>query len=139
MIKLCYKEYPFKMNLKACKAFYDDTGLDLQTVFMKYIAACSATSEMTLVERLVYFSELYSREIATKALHALIKQEMDGVSLAELEDATYRVGWLQSERNDDISEPWPFVMLTTALDINEYFSGGADAKKTDTSDDSHQS
>jgi len=138
MIKLCYKEYPFKMNLKACKVFFDQTGLDLQTVFMKYIVACTDNRELPLMGRVVSFSEIYSRDIATKALHAVISQESDSVSLAELEDATYRVGWAQSTRDDDISEPWPFVMLDAALQINAYFAGGAEAKKTDTSEDSDQ-
>tara|TARA_R100000951_G_scaffold63787_2_gene53556 strand:- start:1401 stop:1808 length:408 start_codon:yes stop_codon:yes gene_type:complete len=135
MIKLCYKQYPFKVTLKACKAFFDQTGLDLQTVFMKYIVTCSKTTEMGLMERLVAFSELYPRDIATKALYVIIKQEQDGVSLAEVEDATYRVSWLISERDDDISEPWPLVMLDTALQINKYFSENSETKKTVTSEE----
>jgi len=132
MIKLCYKEYPLKMSLNACKVFFDKTGLDLQTVFMKYIAHCSNTSEMKLAERLVSFSELYTRDIASKALHAVIDEATDGIPLAEIEDATYRVGWFESANDDDISEPWPMVMLSTALEINNYFTSNTDVKKSDT-------
>ena len=132
MIKLCYKEYPFKISLKACKVFHDQTGLDLQTVFMKYIAVCHKTADMELTERLVFFAELYTRDIASKALHAVIDAETDGVSLAEIEDGTFRVSWIQSTRDDGISEPWPMVMLDTALQINDYFSNNLPVKKPDT-------
>ena len=132
MIKLCYKEYPFKMSLNACKVFFDKTGLDLQTVFMKYIAHCSNTNEMKLAERLVSFSELYTRDIASKALHAIIDEAIDGIPLAEIEDATYRVGWFENTKDDDISEPWPMVMLAAALEINNYFTSNTQVKKSDT-------
>ena len=129
MIKLCYKEYPYKLNLKACKVFFEQTGLDLQTVFMKYIVACSKTQGMSVMERLVYFSELYTRDIACKALHAIISQEKDGIPIDEIEDATFRVGWSINEKPDDMSEPWCMVMLNTALDINTYLSSGEPVKK----------
>lgn len=134
MIKLCYKEYDFKISLNACKVFYDQTGLDLQTVFMKYISFCSKTKDMSLMERLVAFSEVYSRDIASKALYVIIKEAQDGISLAEIEDATYRVSWLINTKDNDISEPWPLVMLDVALQINDYFVESADIKKMDTSE-----
>jgi len=135
MIKLCYKEYPFKISLNACKVFHDQTKLDLQTVFMKYIAHCHKTTEMELTERLVSFSELYTRDIASKALHVIINEAGDGVPLAEIEDATFRVSWIANIKDDDVSEPWPMVMLDTALQINSYFASNIQAKKTDTSAD----
>lgn len=135
-IKLCYKEYNAKISLKACKVFFDETGLDLQTVFMRYIAHCSKTQGMLLAERLVSFSELYTRDIASKALHSVIID--DNIPLAEIEDATYRVGWLESGRDDDISEPWAMVMLSTALQINDYFTKELAVKKLDTSDSSQE-
>jgi len=135
MIKLCYKEYPFKVSLAACKVFHDKTGLDLQTVFMKYIAHCHKTSSMELTERLVSFSELYTRDIACKALHAVIDAATDGVPLAEIEDATFRVSWIANVKDDDISEPWPMVMLNTALEINTYFASNIQTKKPATSAD----
>ena len=138
MIKLCYKEYPFKISLKACKVFYDNTGLDLQTVFMKYIAVCHKTAGMELTERLVFFSELYTRDVASKALHAVIDAETDGVPLSEIEDGTFRVSWIQSTRDDDISEPWPMVMLDTAIQINDYFANNINVKKSDTVADSQK-
>ena len=135
MIKLCYKEYPFKISLNACKVFHDQTKLDLQTVFMEYIAHCHKTTEMELTSRLVSFSNLYTRDIACKALHAIIDAASDGIPLSEIEDATFRVSWIANVRDDDISEPWPMVMLDAALQINDYFASNVQIKKTDTSED----
>ena len=135
-VSLCYKEYSFKINLKACKEFYDLTGLDLQTVFLSYICASVDSQEMSISHRLLHFSKLYSRDIACKALYCVIKQGEDGVSLEEIQDATFRVSWIPSERQDDQSEPWPIVMLMAALEINDYFSKELGVKKSDTSEPS---
>jgi hypothetical protein len=134
MIKLCYKEYSYKMSLKACKVFFEQTGLDLQTVFMRYIVACAESKDDSVMARMVRMSEIYTRNIACKALHAVISQEDKSIPLAEIEDATYRVSWMPNEKEDDISEPWPMVMLDLALQINEYFASGLSVKKTDTSE-----
>jgi len=134
MIKLCYKEYPFKISLNSCKVFYEQTGLDLQTVFMKYIAHCTKTKDMGLAERLVSFAELYDREVASKALHAVISAATDSIPLSEIQDGTYRVSWFDNAKDDDLSEPWPMVMLDVALQINEYFTSNTNVKKSDTSE-----
>ena len=135
-LKLCYKTYPFKINLKACKVFFELTGLDLQTVLMKYISVVSNTRDLSLNDRLGLLNELYTRDIACKAIHCLIKQDdkNNGVSIAEIEDGTFRVGWFQSDREDDLSEPWPMVMCDIALKINTYFVDELQIKKSDTSE-----
>tara|TARA_R110000851_G_scaffold13383_1_gene45820 strand:- start:393 stop:800 length:408 start_codon:yes stop_codon:yes gene_type:complete len=134
MIKLCYKEYDWKITQGACKSFFDKTGLDLHTVFGDYIDASIDTQGQTLIGRMQKFSKLYSRDIACKALHAIIYAANDEVKLIEIEDATYRVSWQLSDRPDDMSEPWPFVMLVTAFGINEYFNNNIPKKKADSSE-----
>ena len=134
MIKLCYKEYDWKITQGACKSFFDKTGLDLHTVFGDYIDASIDTQGQTLIGRMQKFSKLYSRDIANKALHAIIYAANDEIKLIEIEDATYRVSWQLSERPDDMSEPWPFVMLVTAFGINEYFNSNIPKKKADISE-----
>lgn len=129
LVKLCYKEYPFKISQKACKKFFEMTGLDLQTVFMKYISACVDTTGLDVTKRLIQFSELYSRDVACKALHCMIKEEDTSIPLAEIEDGTFRVSWIESKRDDDLSEPWPLVMLDVALQINTYFTENLNIKK----------
>ena len=129
MIKLCYKEYDWKISGGACKSFFDKTGLDLQTVFCDYIEASIEADGKSLLSKMQIYSRLYSRDIASKALYSIIKPVNDGVSIAEIDDATYRVGWIIRDRPDDLSEPWPFVMLDTAFKINDYFNANIPKKK----------
>ena len=120
MIKLCYKEYDYKISLAACKSFFDKTGLDLQIVLADYIRANMSEGNQTLLDRIVTLGKLYSREVVNYALHAVIKPCHDEVSIDEICDATYRVGWQLSDRPDQLSEPYPIVMLSLALDYNAY-------------------
>ena len=130
MIKLCYKSYEWKASNEACKHFFDKTELDLQAVFGDYIAACIDMPEGTgLFDQMQVYSKLHSRKTASIALHCLIKAVDQNISLDEIYDATYKVGWLISERPDDLSEPWPFVMLNTALEMNDYFNSNIPKKK----------
>jgi hypothetical protein len=131
--KLCYKSYPFKISQGACKRFFEQTGLDLQTVFLTYICKFHETSDLTVGDRLVMLSNLYSRDVACKAMYHIIKEEKDGVSMAELEDASFRVSWTASDRDDDLSEPWPLVMVGVGIQINDFFTEHLNVKKLDTS------
>lgn len=131
MIKLCYKEYDWKLTQGACKSFFDKTGLDLYTVFGDYIDASLNSQGETLIGRMQTFSKLHSRDIANKAFHSIISAENPDVKINEIEDATYRVSWQVSDRPDDLSEPWPLVMLSTAFAINEYMNKNLPKKKVD--------
>ena len=105
----------------------------MQTVFIKYISEAANNRELSIPERLIAFSELYSRDIACKALHCMIKEvPSNSIPIAEIEDGTYRVGWLANDRDDDLSEPWSLVMVTTALQVNQYFMDNLHVKKSDT-------
>jgi hypothetical protein len=42
------------------------------------------------------------------------------------------VSWQLSDRPDDLSEPWPIIMLQVGFDINEYFNNNIPKKKADT-------
>ena len=132
-IKLCYKTYPIKLSVGANKAFTDSTGLDIQTVLQDYIAACSDSDGKSVMGKCVHLSKLYSRKIACKALHSLIDGACDGVPIEEIDDATFRVSWTLNNKPDDLSDPWPYVMLQAALTINEYQNKNLPEKKSDTS------
>lgn len=123
MIKLCYKEYDWKITSGACKLFFDKTGLDLQIVLADYIVCNMSDREkggQTLLSRMVNLGKLYSRNIVNHALYSVIEKSNDGVSFDEICDATFRVGWQLSDRPSDLGEPYPIVMLNLALDYNEY-------------------
>ena len=130
MIKLCYKEYDWKASNEACKSFFDKTGLDLQSVFGDYITACmNMQKDISLFEQMQIYSKLHSRKTASIALHCIIKEVDKNIPLDEIYDATYHVGWMLTDRPGDLSEPWPFVMLNTALEINDYFNANIPKKK----------
>ena len=120
------------MTAGACKYFTDKTGLDLQTVFGDYVEKSIELQGVSLISRMQSLSRLYNREIASLALYSIIKPENESVDLCEIEDATFRVSWQLSDRPDDLSEPWPIVMLQVGFDINEYFNSNIPKKKADT-------
>ena len=130
MIKLCYKEYAYKVNLGACKKFYEQTGKDLTYTLMKYLDACRSTAKMPAAERLTHFFGIESFEVVSKLFHCLITQEDKSLPLAEIQDGMFRVGWMPSDKDSELCEPWPLVVVDLATQVNEYYSE-LDKKKVD--------
>ena len=128
-IKLCYKTYPFKISLAACKSFYDATGEDLQFILLKYIESSMASKELDLIGRMAAFLSVAKFEVAAQAIFALVRTENKSISLDEIRDGMFRVSWLPSERTDDLSEPWCMVMLVIATQVNGYFEQNIPVKK----------
>lgn len=132
MIHLCYKKYPYKLTLGAAKRFFDKTGLDLQTVLMDYISTYIEHHKKPLLQLLVIMSKVYTRDIASYALYCMISEANSSVPIEEIDDATFRVSWVASDREDDLSEPWAIVMYQLALEVNKYQEDNIEAKKTGT-------
>lgn len=128
-IKLCYKEYDFKLTLEACKNFYDATGEDLQYTLLKYTEACRHISVKDVLGSMVVLLKVCKFEVAAQAIHALVKTKNKNIPLDEIRDAMFRVSWLPNDREDDISDPWPVVMTVIARDINKYFNESIPVKK----------
>ena len=131
MIKLCYKEYPFKISLAACKAFFDNTGKDLQYVLLSYLEACKDSVGMDVVSRMKFFHGVCDFESASYAIHSLVRSENKNIPLSEIQDGMFKVSWMPSDRSDDLSEPWPLVMVDIATQVNNYFSDNMPVKKKD--------
>jgi len=130
MIKLCYKEYKWKISNGACRSFKEKTGKDLKGFFASYIvASINLRKDISTFERCEIFRDLHSVEDACKAMLCVIEAAQDGISLAEIEDGAERVSWTVNDKPDDLSEPWPIVMLLLALDINSYICENLPAKK----------
>jgi hypothetical protein len=128
MIKLCYKEYDFKMSLGAMKQFKQATGKDLWCsllLFLESFYAHKGGSTLSLCTRLY---EVMDFETASHVFHSLINASGDKVTLQELEDAMFRVGWLPSVRDDDFGEPWPIVMVALANECDKQLKA-QEAKK----------
>jgi len=89
-IKLCYKEYDFKLTLEACKNFYDATGEDLQYTLIRYTEACRDTVKLDMLARMVVFLKVCKFEIAAQAIYALVKTKNKNIPLDEIRDGQMR-------------------------------------------------
>ena len=134
MIKLCYKEYGYKVTLSACKSFYEQTGTDLQHTLLMYLDACHQSAGQGLLERMATFHNVCSFDKAAKLIHCLIKQDDKSISIAEIEDAMFRVSWTPTDQDSELCQPWPLVMLDIATQVNDYFAENLPKKKADTSE-----
>lgn len=130
MIKLCYKEYSWKITNGACRSFMEKTGKDLQGFFASYIvASIKMNKEISTFERCEILRDLHSVQDACNALFCIIDAGQDGISFAEIEDGAARVSWTVNDKPDDLSEPWPVVMLDVALQLNNYLCENLPSKK----------
>lgn len=118
MIKLCYKEYQVKMTLGAMKQFKQATGKDLWCSLLLFLEAFYASKDLSILSRCTRMYEVMDFETASQVFHALINASGDKTSLAEIEDAMFRVGWLPSVKDDDFAEPWPLVMVALASECD---------------------
>ena len=121
IIKLCYKEYPFKMSIGAIKEFKQSTGLDLWYLLLSFLEAYHDSAAMDKLARARYLSSILDFEDAAVLLHTIIRQEDKSIPLEEIQDAMFRVGWLSNESTTDMSEPYPMILVKVAFDVDDYF------------------
>lgn len=122
IFKLCYKSYEFKPTLAAMKQFKESTGLDLWATLIKFIATFSKGQKdnSPLGDRLHSLAQVLDFVDAAQLFYCLAKQSNSAVTIDEIEDAMFHVGILASDRDSDMSEPYPFVLYMLALDIYNY-------------------
>ena len=136
MIRLCYKEYDWKVSQGANKSFTDKTGKDLYGVFASYItASLNLPKDVSIFERTEIFRGLHLEKTACLALHCIISEGQEGVTLDEISDGVSRVSWQLSEKPAGLSDPWPHVMLSAAFEINKYHNDNIPKKKADISEE----
>lgn len=130
--KLCFKSYEYKPSLKSMKEFKEATGLDLWSSLAKYMVEFSKArlDGCSVSETLHRLAEVLDFVNCAQLFYCLAKQESKSLTINEIEDAMYNAGILPSERDDDMSEPYPFVMYALALQVQEYHNSLAkDLKK----------
>ena len=127
-IKLCYKEYSYKLNLAACKSFYEQTEKDLNYTLLRFLDACRSSGSESTENRLTQLFGLESFSVVAKLLHCMIKQEQKDIPLAEIEDAMFRVGWMPTDDDSDLCNPWPLVVVSVATEVSDYYAA-LDKKK----------
>lgn len=129
MIKLCYKSYDAKMSLGAMKQFKQATGKDLWCTLLQFMECFANSSDESLVVRMRKLYEVVDFETGAQAFYALIRAEDKSIPLSEIEDAMFKVGWLPTDRDGDLSEPWPFALITVSHEINKQFESDVNAIK----------
>lgn len=129
IINLCYKSYDAKMSLEAMKNFKAATGKDMWFTLLSVMEVWLSTSEELTITRMKKIYELIDFECASQLFHCMIKTEDKSIPLQEIEDAMFRVGWLPTDREGNLSEPWPYVMALLSHDSNTYFSELVKEKK----------
>ena len=120
-VKLCYKTYPVEMTLGAMKKFTDATGQDLWVTLLKLLnenELCK-DGETSILQRMIRLTELVPFEVAANIFYSMIDKSLH-VSLEEIRDGMARVGWLPTERDGDMGEPYAFVLLQLAYDVNAH-------------------
>jgi len=134
MFKLCGKEYNSKMSLEAMKKFKQSTGKDLWCLLITMIEVFATTSESSVLERMRLLYEACDFETASLAFHSLCTSE--STPLDEIQDGMFRVGWMPTEREGDITEPWPLILVMLAYDVDKQFNQipETDKKKVGTSE-----
>ncbi len=130
IIKLCYKEYPFKMSIGAIKEFKQSTGLDLWYTLITFLEAFVDSKSMDELARDRYLNSMLDFEDAAVLFHTIIRQEDKSIPLEEIQDAMFRVGWRTNENTTDMSEPYPKIMAKVAFDVDDYFQELSLKKKT---------
>lgn len=129
-MKLCFKEYPYKMTLGAMKQFKQATNKDLWCTLLQFMENFRDNASLSTIARMQKLYEVVDFETASHVFHSLIRAEDTSIPLVEIEDAMFRVGWLPTERPGDMSEPWPLVMVGLANEISKQFeSDTSEAKK----------
>tara|TARA_R110000868_G_scaffold162439_1_gene393699 strand:- start:37090 stop:37503 length:414 start_codon:yes stop_codon:yes gene_type:complete len=119
--KLCYKAYDYKPNLRAIKQFKEATGLDLWSTLTKFIGVYlqSRAEKIAMTDMLHRLSEVIDFVDAAQLFYCLAKQD-SSLTIDEIEDAMFHAGVLPSDRNHDMSEPYPFVIYMIGISVNEY-------------------
>lgn len=128
MIKLAYQEYGFKMSLDAIKTFKENTGKDLWFTLLRYIEEMSnaKSQNLTTLQTMVKIHSISDFETGAMALRSLLRtRNGDPVSIDDIEDGMFRVGWMPSD--DGMTQPWPLVMYQIAIGVHDQFK--EDAKK----------
>lgn len=127
--KLCYKPYDCKMSLGAMKAFKEATGRDLWGTLIEFILVYHDGKGLSVFDLCRRLYQTVDFETGSQAFYCMAKECNKNLSLDEIQDGMFHVGWRPSERPDDMSEPWPIILVQLAMDVDQYFTELASEKK----------
>ena len=134
MIQLCYKSYDYKFSMDALRLYKKRTGKCLWGLMVKYLEVygLSVANQDPLLVKLGKLTDIEDYFYISEAFYCIIKQAQSNIPIDEIQDAMFRVGFLPTDRDDDMSEPYQLVFAKLALEVNKSF--GTEEKKQVTSE-----
>ncbi|HBU52206.1 hypothetical protein [Alteromonas australica] len=121
-LRLCYKTYPFKMNLAAMRQFKTKTNKDLWFTLVSFLETYIANQSKPTITLMRALYQCVDFETASEAFHALVKQGDSSIELEQIQDAMFRVGWRPVEDEDsEFIQPWPLILVDVANEIDQEF------------------
>lgn len=121
-LRLCYKTYPFKMNLAAMRQFKTKTNKDLWCTLVTFLECYIMNQSKPTLTFMKSLYQCVDFETASEAFHALIKQGDSSIELEQIQDAMFRVGWRPVEDEEsDFIQPWPLVLFDAASQVDREF------------------
>ena len=127
--KLAYKTYPYKMSLGAMKEFKTSTGKDIWQLLWGFITAYRESEGLDQFKRLEQLTSVCDFFDASHLLLCLFKAENKCITIEEVQDAMFRVSGRPNPDDNELSHPWPLVVVLIAYEIDEYFASNIEAKK----------
>ena len=126
MIKLCYQQYESSVTLAAHREFLKRQGHSLGYYIGKVIIAAAGGRDTGVANQMSAIAEAVPFGVALDIFDVITDKS---VSKEEIEDAMWRVDWIPTERDGDMSEPWPFVLATLAGEYSEIYNEITEKKK----------
>lgn len=116
-LKLCYKEYPLRDTLGAFRKYEEACGGDLESDLYECVAIWLADDGLTKLDKFTRIGKAIGRKKAALAIWCLANAENNLLTLSEIEDATFRAGFLDAEP-DEWNQPWPMLTVLVGLRLS---------------------
>jgi len=126
MIKLCYQQYESSVTLAAHREFIKRQGNSLGYYIGKVIIAASSGQGQGVANQMALIAEAVPFGVALDIFDVVTDKN---VSKEELEDAMFRVDWIPTERDGDMSEPWTFELARLAGEYSTIYNEISEKKK----------
>lgn len=130
MIKLCYKEYDYKINLKAMDIFKKATGKDLWYMFILILNTYMKNNKSSVLDLMESIVDVCDFDTAAQLLYAVIKQGETDTPLNEIRDAMFRCGYRPvAEDDSEMRQPYPILLIQLAQAFDAEMAEQIDLKK----------
>ena len=126
MLKLCYQEYSTKVTFDAHREFLSRQGQSLGYYIGKALLATINSQGLSVIEQMGPIKEAVPFDIALDIFDCLTDKS---ATKQILEDAMFRVDWIPTERDGDMSEPWTFELSKLATEYGKMYNSLTVKKK----------